>query len=449
MDALSLEIEKILKNASVSSGKDFFKSLTENIGEIIDSDYIFIGKIDTERHGVETLGLWGKSGHMDDFYYDLEDTPCKNVSVDSICCYPENVTSLFPKDALLIQMDIVGYIGSPLKNSRDEVFALIVALFTKPIIEEEHIRLLFNFFSGRLSAELEREQREGQLLELNESLEKRVQDRTKELEEKNFALEQALIEVDKTRAILVENEKLASLGTLVAGVAHEVNTPLGVALTASTGLYDNVKEIHSKYDAGILTKTDMQSYFNTAGEALNIMERNLKRSATIINNFKKISADQNSGETRDIDIKEYIDEVILSFHPVIKKTQITFTNVLPAGIVLHVDVGVIYQIFSNLIQNIIQNAYDKNEEGWAEVSGSFDEHNLIIIFRNGGRAVAPEIRETIFDPFVTSRRAEGGTGLGLHIAYNLVTSKLQGQLALTESDSPVAFTITIPKDFHG
>lgn len=179
---ITREIQEVLKNAEQTWGDAFFSKMTEKLGVMIEADYIFIGKIDFEKSGVNTLGLWGKEGHMDDFFYGLDYTPCKNVSNDNTCIYEDQVTRIFPKDELLINMDIEGYIGTPLKNSRGEVFALMVALFKNKITHKDYVLALFEVFAGRISAELEREERERQLKKINQDLEKIVYERTKELE---------------------------------------------------------------------------------------------------------------------------------------------------------------------------------------------------------------------------------------------------------------------------
>ncbi|MGL1903437.1 MAG: ATP-binding protein [Fibrobacterales bacterium] len=444
MSGVTEEVQQVLHNASRTWGTEFFNAITKNLGVIIKADYLFIGKVNCDASGVDTIGLWGKGAHQHDFYYDLEGTPCKDVSDDSICCYLNDVTKLYPKDTLLIEMNIEGYVGTPLKNSRGEVFALLVALFESPITEREHILTLFELFAGRVSAELEREERERQLKELNDVLEHTIEERTHELSEKNNALEKVLHEVEEARETLIENEKLATLGSLVAGIAHEVNTPLGVALTASTGLHIEYERLKSLFDDSILKKSDMHLFLDSADQAFGILERNLERSAEIIRNFKKISADQGSGEERTINLKEYVDEILQSLKPAIKKTNITFNNKLPQGILLNTSVGAIYQVFSNLCMNVIHNGYSENQKGWVFIEGAIENSVVVITVSNGGAPISESLVDTLFDPFITSRRGRGGTGLGLHIVKNVVNSVLKGSIELTCSQTPVTFTITIP-----
>lgn len=431
---ITKEIQDILKTAEQTWGNAFFSKMTEKLGMLIEADYIFIGKIDFEKTGVNTIGLWGKEGHLDDFYYALENTPCKNVSEDKTCIYETDVTSLFPKDELLIQMAIKGYIGTPLKNSRGEVFAIMVALFHEKITHKDYVLALFEVFAGRISAELEREEREKQLNTMNQQLESLVSKRTRELE-------QLLEEVNKTREILVEKEKIASLGTLVSGVAHEINTPLGVSITAASNMEGKIREISKNYESGTLKKTEMDIFIDHMNKGIDLLMRNLTRSADLISRFRNIAADQESEQVRKIFLKEYIDEVIISFEPITEKRKISINNNVHEELQMEIDPGIIYRIFSNLFMNAIIHGF-KDKGGIISVYSDIHDGKNFITIENNGSPIAREVIGKLFEPFVTTRRFEGGTGLGLHIVYNLVSTKLNGHIKLVKSEQPVRFEIS-------
>lgn len=434
MDILK-EIQEVLRNAEQTWGNAFFKKMTEKLGTMIEADYIFIGRLDFEVMGVNTLGLWGKEGHMDDFFYSLEDTPCKNVSIDRTCIYENHVTNLFPKDELLIQMGIEGYIGSPLKNSRGEVFALMVALFKKKITHKDYVLALFEVFAGRISAELEREEREKQLKEMNQNLELIVSQRTSELEK-------LLDEVNRTREILVEKEKIASLGSLVSGVAHEINTPLGISITAASNMEVQIRDLKKLYDKQNLKKSDLDQFVTQLGTGIDLLMRNLRRSADLVTRFKNVAVDQESEQIREINFREYIDESIINLEPLLKKRHISILNHVDENLLLETDPGSIYQIFTNLIMNALVHGLE-DKEGRITITSKAENGKTIISVENDGDPVPVEVRDNIFEPFVTTRRHKGGTGLGLHIVYNLVSTKLNGHIKLVSAESPVRFDIEI------
>lgn len=430
---ITREIHEVLKTAEQSWGDVFFRKVTEKLGKLIEADYIFIGKIDIEKMGINTLGLWGKDGHLDDFFYSLENTPCRNVANDNTCIFEEKVTSLFPKDELLIQMGIEGYIGSPLKNSRGEVFALMVALFKKKIPHKEYVLALFEVFAGRISAELEREERERQLQKINQDLELIVSQRTKELKS-------LLDEVNRTREILVEKEKIASLGSLVSGVAHEINTPLGVSITAASNMEVQIHELEKSFSSDSLKKSDLDNFISRMKNSAIILMKNLNRSAELINRFKRVAVDQETEVIRKIVLREYIDEIIMSLEPLTMKRNITIENGIDPSIEFETEPGAIYQIFTNLLMNAFIHGFDE-KSGNINIKSEYRGDKTVISITNDGLAVPVEVRDKIFDPFVTTRRNKGGTGLGLHIVYNLVSTKLNGRILLSNPDQPVQFQI--------
>ena len=275
------QLRDIIEGVSNTRGKDFFSAITLKLAEVIDAEFTFVAELDTQAYVSRTIALVAAGELVDNIEYSLQYTPCANVADNAVCMYPNNVTQLFPKDQLLIDMNIEAYLGTPLIGSKGDVIGIIVALYAKPIEQAAHTQTLFEIFSGRIAAELERVKYEQQLLEVNSTLEQKVLKRTSDF---NETLEQLQL----TQTQLMESEKIAALGNLVASVAHEVNTPLGVAITGQSLLQDAFNELIERFDSKQLTVDSMNEFKGLYREALPLVADNLQRAKTLINNFKSV-----------------------------------------------------------------------------------------------------------------------------------------------------------------
>jgi len=245
---------------------------------------------------------------------------------------------------------------------------------------------------------------------------------------------------------LIEAEKMASLGGLVAGVAHEINTPLGIGVTAASHLRERYLLLKEEYDSGSLRKPSLDSFMATCGEATRILESNLQRASALIHGFKQIAVDQSSGDKRRFNMKEYLDELILSMHPEIKKTRLTVELDCDEALWIDSYPGAISQILTNLILNSILHAYDTPAVGTLLIRFRELEDHYELIYSDDGRGIEESVLQMIFEPFFTTRRGQGSSGLGMHICYNLVKQTLAGNIecvsTLTEGTQ---FTISLPK----
>ncbi|WP_246480007.1 sensor histidine kinase [Motiliproteus sediminis] len=276
----------------------------------------------------------------------------------------------------------------------------------------------------------QRIQAEQALAELNERLEARVQQRTRELQQANTELSNTLDQLRNTQSQLVESEKMAALGNLVAGVAHEINTPIGIGLTAASYLQDQAVSFRQRQDQHPLVAI--------AAESSDLITANLKRAAQLINAFKQVSADQSSEQARHFMLGEYLDEILLSMAPRLKQSQPQIEIDCPPDLRLYSYPGALYQILSNLIQNSLIHGFEERPGGTITIRARSDGDTTLIDYRDDGRGINETIRPKVFNPFFTTRRHQGSTGLGLHIAYNLSTQRLSGELrcAANNSDHP-------------
>lgn len=286
---------------------------------------------------------------------------------------------------------------------------------------------------------------EQQLREANETLEARVNDRTNSLYQVNQELQTMIETLRDTQEQLVQAEKMASLGNLVAGISHEINTPIGVSLTAITYLEEQQYDLTSKYDAKKLTQEDLVEFLQNSHEACGIVRTNINRASELIKSFKQIAIDQSNEIFSNIDLCEYIDDILLSLNPKIKQTNISIINQCDKTLTLYTDPGAIYQILSNLIFNSLIHAYNENEKGKIIIDAKKTETTIQIKYCDDGRGIQPENLNKVFDPFFTTRLGSGGSGLGLHIIYNLITSTLKGSIKVENGENKgCCFLINIP-----
>ncbi|MBI5257594.1 MAG: PAS domain S-box protein [Burkholderiales bacterium] len=284
----------------------------------------------------------------------------------------------------------------------------------------------------------ERERARAALQELNETLEHRVAERTAELSN-------ALEGLRRAQAELVQAEKLASLGALVAGVAHELNTPIGNAVMVASTLADHRREFEAAI-AGGLRRTALETYLASAREASQVLERNLQRAAELVGSFKQLAVDQSSVQRRSFELAEVLQEVLLALSPTLRRSGVTLVDEVPAGLLLDSYPGPLGQVLVNLISNALVHAFEPGSAGTITVAaGRLDERRLWLRLRDDGRGIPPEALGRIFDPFFTTRLGQGGSGLGLHIVYNLVTGLLGGRIEVrSEPGAGAEFVIELP-----
>ncbi|MBF0099756.1 MAG: PAS domain S-box protein [Desulfobacterales bacterium] len=284
------------------------------------------------------------------------------------------------------------------------------------------------YYEGTIEHISQRKLAEEKLIKLNEELEKRVKERTVQYEEANQALFDLLDKYKRTQSQLVQSEKMASLGNLVAGVAHEINTPIGITVTDASFLEDQTHEFKKRYQEGTLTRSDFEKYIDNAiGSSTSILS-NLNRASELITSFKQVAVDQSYEEKRTFLVKEYIYEVLISLRSKLKKTQHQVIVNCPDKLSLYSYPGAFSQIITNLIMNSLIHGFEHSEQGEISINILLENNELIFHYHDNGCGMDQETVQKIFDPFFTTKRGQGGTGLGLHVVYNIVTQTLGGQI---------------------
>lgn len=257
-----------------------------------------------------------------------------------------------------------------------------------------------------------------------------------ELERKNDDLAKArdqlaarMKELEAAQQRLIETQTMASLGALVAGVAHEINTPLGVSLTAASHLADMTQKVRKSYDNEQLGRATFEDYLNDAGTAASILLTNIGRAVELVQNFKQVAVDQTSEALRPIDLKTYLNVVVESLSPELKAGRHQVIVECPEGISIETFPGAIAQITSNLVINSVRHGFGTEfRKGRIDIQGSRTNGRIKITYRDNGKGMSSETLKHAFEPFYTTARAQGGSGLGLSIVYNLIIHKLKGEI---------------------
>jgi signal transduction histidine kinase len=258
--------------------------------------------------------------------------------------------------------------------------------------------------------------------------------------------EQALADLKLAQSQLVESEKMASLGSLVAGISHEINTPLGVARTSASYVEDSVKELENAFKEGTLTKNEMKDFIDTFNDGIRLMTTNLVRASELMTSFKQVSADQSYDEGRDFNLSEYLQETLYTLKPNLKRYQVAILLDCDEHIIIHSLPGALSQVITNLIMNSLIHAYDPKDNGTIRIQVKEIDQNLKIIYSDDGEGMSDDVRKKIFDPFFTTKRGNGGTGLGMHIIYNIISHKLQGTIDVQSTlGEGSQFIIVLPK----
>lgn len=283
-----------------------------------------------------------------------------------------------------------------------------------------------------------REAEEG-LKRYSDSLESTVAERTS-------ALSQSVAQLQEAQNHLVESEKLAALGGLVAGIAHEVNTPLGVSVTASSVMADAVKNLKEGFEARSLTSERFAELLQILEDSNSMLDRNLERAAHLIRDFKRTAVDQVSETCCDFDVRQVMDALIASLHPETAKRGVRPQFDCPDGLTMRSLPGVLTQVISNLVMNSLHHAFLGQESPAIDITARVEGERVIFEYRDNGVGIPEGLHEKIFEPFFTTKRGQGGSGLGLNIVYNLVNRKLLGRLSFKSSvGGGVCFVFDVPR----
>jgi signal transduction histidine kinase len=327
------------------------------------------------------------------------------------------------------------WIGAPMIVG-DHVYGVIVAQSYDPAIRHDAGDLeLLAYMATHVAGALSRRAADVALREAAENLERR-----------NEALTRTLDELRATQDELVRHEKLASLGGLVAGIAHEINTPLGICVTATSHVQGELAKWHRWYTAGEMDKAKFEAMLSELDVAMRILERNTRRGAELVQSFKQIAVDQSSGHRRVFDLAEYLDEILLSLRPKLKPFQGKVELDCPRGVRMDSYPGAVSQVVTNLVMNALLHAFEGRAPGTISLLVEDEGDTVALAVADDGVGMARADLHRFFDPFFTTRRGSGGTGLGAHIVFNLATRVLGGTIQVaSEPGAGLRVQLRIPK----
>jgi len=255
------------------------------------------------------------------------------------------------------------------------------------------------------------------------------------------------LEKEKEKNALIQSDRIESLTIMVAGMAHEMNTPIGVSITANSYIEEQLSDLRKAYENEALTEDKFDNFIMQMESSNTIITNNLSRTATLIKSFKEVSVDQFIDELQEIELKSYIEQILESLAPIIKSSNITLQLSCTSNLKAYMYGGILSQILTNLVTNAINHAFQNNEGNTISITVKpTSENEIILSFKDNGSGISDSDKVHIFDPFFTTKRGDGGSGLGLYILHNLVTDKLKGRVSCTSKiNTGTQFDIHFPK----
>lgn len=296
------------------------------------------------------------------------------------------------------------------------------------MLEQEVAKKASSLSSNMLKMELQQRDMIEQQKKLEEENERRKRTEQRLLKT-NKELTQSIDELNKAQERLLDAEKMASLGNLAAEVSHEVNTPIGISITSASYLADIMEEVDKKVQKDELSNQDAIEYCKNAQQSIDLLTKNLKRASELVASFKQVAVDQTSNKVREVNMKQYVEEVVHSLEPRLKNTHHKINVNCPKHLDVHTHAGAISQIFTNLIMNSVIHGFENQDEGVIDIDISMENERIKIDFNDNGRGVSSEELNKLFDQFYTTRENQGGSGLGTHIVQNLVVDNLNGRIS--------------------
>lgn len=336
-------------------------------------------------------------------------------------------------------------VGTIQRISRNRDYS--IRLPESNLMELQQLSLSFNTLLARVEQHLERQQQaERQANDLNAELERQVQQRTNALRDSNHELMETLEKLHQFQKQLIENQKMQSLGDLIAGVAHEINTPVGLVITSTSILQDKLELMQQKFAENTITRKDFERFMEASDDNLSLIRRNIERTADLINQFRQLAMDQFVEEAQTTSAFELLQTVLHAARqrfPKLNDLEVILD--CPAELQVTTRVGPLQHVLKQLFENSALHGFSERDNGQVEVHiERIDGSHVQIRYRDNGSGIPESVGRRAFDPFVTSRRRQGSTGLGLHLVYNLVTRALEGTIEVqSEAGEYTEFMITI------
>jgi signal transduction histidine kinase len=319
-------------------------------------------------------------------------------------------------------VDIASWMGAPMLLGDQAYGVIIVQSYDDTVIYTQADLDILAFMASHVAVAIARMQADREIRRAKDAL-----------EEQNAALESALTSLKNAQGELVRQEKLASLGRLVAGVAHEINTPLGICVTATSHLVEELKLTREDMASGVLDEDGLNQFLDIIDQSLRIMTTNTQRAAALVRSFKQVAVDQSSDDIRSFNLRKYLDEVLLSLQPKLKGKPVTIDIDCAQNIELASFPGAVSQIVTNMVVNSLVHGFEEGQPGKIKITGKVDGDFVEFDYSDDGVGMDTATLGQLFDPFFTTKRGSGGSGLGAHILFNLVTGALGGTVKVVSA----------------
>lgn len=313
------------------------------------------------------------------------------------------------------------------------------------LLEQEVAKKTAAMSQIMLDLEAQKDELLGKQLTLRQEIDNR-QYVEQELRKRNNELATSMDTLKAAQAQLIESERMASLGGLVAGITHDVNTPLGVGVTAASFLQERIEKLQEAFEDKSITQTQMLNFIDEATQTTQLLMNNLNRASDLIASFKQVAVDQTSEAERNLNLSQYLHEIIQSLKPSFKHAHHEISVECDPDLTILCAPGAIAQIITNLVMNSVTHGFEHKVNGNIAINVKTVKDDIVIDYSDDGSGLLPEHLDSLFDAFFTTKRARGGSGLGTHIVYNLVTQTLNGQIeAASEPGKGLQYTIRFPK----
>ncbi|WP_138552262.1 two-component regulator propeller domain-containing protein [Pseudoalteromonas rubra] len=405
----------------------------KHVNELMGADVFVVGILDTEKQRISCRLAIEKGQKLPEFEYALSDT-----QRPAVWCVTHQKELRVNQISELTHY--VGHIAAPVSGAESE------SLIYLPLIIDTRIIGCLTVQSFQPHAFSDNDVQMLRTIANYTAIALANADSVAQLESTFAQLQTAHDDLKVTQQQLVQQEKMAGLGRLVSGVAHEINTPLGIGITAGSYASKALSECEQKLASGKLTKDNLEQFMALLKESLQLLESNLNRAAQLVKNFKQVAVDQSIEELSTINLPDYLNDVLTSLHPKWKHTQVSVQTDFPGEARMSTYPGAIAQILTNLVDNAIKHGFDEGTQpGTVTISLSTSDEQITWIVSDDGAGMSDDTLSKVFEPFYTTRRSNGGTGLGMHIVFNIVTQKLKGTIEChSEAGQGCRYTIVLP-----
>jgi signal transduction histidine kinase len=421
-------------------GDEYFRTLAKGIAEFVAADYVLVGELlpgEPARIGV--IGAVSPQGPCNMSPYVLAGTPSEQLIALGTYACQSGLPEQYPDDHNLREQALQACTGVALADGSGNVIGLIQVLWHEPRPETDDAAIYIKIFAARAAVELERTLGQRKLDTYAHQLEGMVSARTQELTT-------AIATLQRAQGDLIEAEKLASLGRLVAGIAHELNTPIGNSVTVSTTMIERVRSLDTLINSGALKRSALTAFIDDVREGAQLLATSLRHAAELIHDFKQVAVDQTSSQRRRFHLRTVVDEIVTTLQPRMKKTHHVINVDIDEAIELDSYPGPLGQVIMNLLNNALDHAFEHCADGWISIEAATNGGSAVaLVVSDTGCGMSEDIRAKIFDPFFTTKLGRGGSGLGMNIVYNIITGILGGRISVDSVPGKGSrFMITIP-----